>query len=108
MAMRLPKDVKMNVLLLEKSTKFASTVQSPVYLCNDIEESRLRRRVLKDFRKLGFEDPVSKKSRYLVCPQSSKCICGNECKPLGSSMERVLEMEKRLIKILEHHSVPAV
>ncbi len=91
-----------------KESKFASTVQSPVYLCNDIEESRLRRRVLKDFRKLGFEDPVSKKSRYLVCPQSSKCICGNECKPLGSSMERVLEMEKRLIKILEHHSVPAV
>ena len=91
-----------------KEYKFASTVKSPIYLCNDIEESRLRRRVLKDFRKLGFEDPVSKKSKYLVCPQSSKCICGNECKPLGSSMERVLEMEKRLIKILEHHSVPAV
>ena len=94
--------------LARKEYKFASTVKSPIYLCNDIEESRLRRRVLKDFRKLGFKSPVSEKSRYLVCPQSSKCICGNECKPLGSSRERVLEMEKRLNKIIEHHLVPIV
>ena len=55
--------------MARKHYKFASTVKSPVYLCKDIDESRLRRRVLKDIRKLGFEDLVSEKSRYVVCPQ---------------------------------------
>ena len=81
--------------------KFASTVKSPVYLYNDIPESRLRRRVLKDLRKLGLEDLISEKSKYLVCPQYKECICGNECKDLNSSRERVVEMEKRLNKIVE-------
>ena len=81
--------------------RFASTVKSPVYLCNDIPESRLRRRVLKDLRKLGFEDLISEKSRYLVCPQYKKCICGNKCENLNNSRERVIEMEKRLNKIFE-------
>jgi tRNA U34 5-methylaminomethyl-2-thiouridine-forming methyltransferase MnmC len=81
--------------------KFASTVKSPVYLYNDISESRLRRRVLKDLRKLGLEDLISEKSKYLVCPQYKGCICGNECEDVNSSRERVVEMEKRLNKIVE-------
>lgn len=91
-------------LNVRKEYKFASTVQSPVYLCNDIHESRLRRRVLKDLRKLGFEDLISEKSKYLVCPQYKGCICGNGCENLDSSRERVIEMEKRLNRIIDHHS----
>jgi tRNA U34 5-methylaminomethyl-2-thiouridine-forming methyltransferase MnmC len=86
-----------------KENKFASTVKSPVYLCNDIKEGRLRRRVLKDLRRLGFEDLICEKSKFVVCPQYKKCICGNGCKPLDTSKERVLEMEKRLNKIIEQH-----
>jgi tRNA U34 5-methylaminomethyl-2-thiouridine-forming methyltransferase MnmC len=81
--------------------KFASTVKSPVYLCKDISESRLRRRVLKNLRKLGFEDLVSEKSRYVVCPQYNICICGEGCVKLDGSSERVIEMEKRLNKIVD-------
>ncbi len=83
-----------------KEYKFASTVKSPVYLCNDINEGRLRRRVLKDLRRFGLEDLICEKSKFLVCPQYKKCICGNGCKPLESSRERVIEMEKRLNKII--------
>ena len=39
-----------------KLYKLASTVKSPVYLFNDIEESRLRRRVIKDLKKFGIDD----------------------------------------------------
>ena len=84
--------------------KLASTVKSPVYLCNDIVESRLRRRVLKNLRKLGFEDLVSDKSRYVVCPQYKECICGEGCVTLDGSRERVIEMEKRLNKIVDDKS----
>jgi tRNA U34 5-methylaminomethyl-2-thiouridine-forming methyltransferase MnmC len=84
--------------------KLASTVKSPVYLCNDIIESRLRRRVLKNLRKLGFEDLVSDKSRYVVCPQYKECICGEGCVTLDGSRERVIEMEKRLNKIVDDKS----
>ena len=92
------KNERINV---RKEYKFASTVKSPVYLCNDINEGRLRRRVLKDLRRFGLEDLICEKSKFLVCPQYNKCICGNRCKPLESSRERVIEMEKRLNKIIE-------
>ena len=85
-----------------KEYKLASTVKSPVYLFNDIDEGRLRRRVLKDLKKLGIEDLVSEKSKFIVCPQYRECICGNECEPIDNSSKRVIEMEKRLNIIIEN------
>ena len=82
--------------------KLASTVKSPVYLFNDINEGRLRRRVPKDLKKYGIEDFISKKSRYIVCPQYRECICGNGCEYIDNSSERVIEMEKRLNIIIEN------
>ena len=81
--------------------KLASTVKSPVYLCNDIDESRLRRRVLKNLESLDLKYLVSEKSRYVVCPQYDECICGEGCETLDGSRERVIEMEKRLNKIVD-------
>lgn len=81
--------------------KFASTVESPMYLCEDLPEGRLKRRVLKDIRRLGFDDLDTSSSRYLLCPQYSDCICGNGCKSFENSRDRVLEMEKRLNEILD-------
>lgn len=83
--------------------KFASTVKSPVYLFNDLEEGRLKRRVLKDIKKFGIHDLNSEKSKFIVCPQYEQCICGNGCKYIDNSSERVIEMEKRLNKIIENH-----
>ncbi len=95
--------------IARKDYKFASTVKSPIYLCNDIKiEDRLMRRVLKDIRRLGFEDLESEKSKYIVCPQYRECICGSKCEPLENSSERVIEMEKRLNKIMEHGIYPRV
>ncbi|WP_223792492.1 MnmC family methyltransferase [Methanobacterium spitsbergense] len=93
--------------IARKDYKFASTVKSPIYLCNDIKiEDRLMRRVLKDIRRLGFEDLESEKSKYIVCPQYRECICGSKCEPLENSSERVIEMEKRLNKIMEYGNIP--
>ncbi len=85
-----------------KEYKLASTVKSPVYLFNDIKEGRLRRRVLKDFKKFGIEDLVSEKSKFIVCPQYKECICGNGCEYIDNSSERVIEMEKRLDIIIKN------
>ncbi len=85
-----------------KEYKLASTVKSPVYLFNDIKEGRLRRRVLKDFKKFGIEDLISEKSKFIVCPQYKECICGNGCEYIDNSSERVIEMEKRLDIIIKN------
>jgi tRNA U34 5-methylaminomethyl-2-thiouridine-forming methyltransferase MnmC len=85
-----------------KGYKFASTVKSPIYLCKDIEAGRLRRRVAKNLKKLGFEDLVCEKAKYVVCPQFKECICGSACETLESSSARVIEMEKRLNEIINH------
>jgi tRNA U34 5-methylaminomethyl-2-thiouridine-forming methyltransferase MnmC len=85
-----------------KEYKLASTVKSPVYLYNDIDEGRLRRRVLKDLKKLGIEDLDSEKSKFIVCPQYRDCICGNECESIDNSSKRIIEMEKRLNMIIKN------
>lgn len=76
--------------------KFASTVRAPVYLCRDLEDSRLKRRVLKNLHYMGFEGLNSSKSRFIVCPQFDRCICGRNCRTFDNSRDRILEMSKRL------------
>ncbi len=82
--------------------KFASTVKSPIYLCNDAADGRLKRRVLKDIGRLGFEELTSEKTKYLVCPQYTECICGRGCEYLKFSNERIIEMEKRLDELVKN------
>jgi tRNA U34 5-methylaminomethyl-2-thiouridine-forming methyltransferase MnmC len=55
--------------------KMASTVKTPVYLCRDIPDYKLKRRVLKHLRNIGIIDLDSPESCYLVCPQHKECIC---------------------------------
>jgi hypothetical protein len=80
--------------------KFPSTVKTPLYLNEELPEGRLKRRVLNNLKKMGFDDLKSAKSLYLVCPQYSDCICGNNCKNYNSSRERINEMSKRLKMLL--------
>lgn len=84
-----------------KTSKFGSTVESPLYLCKELPEGRLKRRVLKDIKRLGIDDLNAQSARYLVCPQFTECICGNGCRKMASSRDRVNEMEKRLNNIIE-------
>lgn len=88
-------------LEVRKTSKFGSTVNSPFYLCKDLPEGRLKRRVLKDIKRLGINDLNAALARYLVCPQYTGCICGNGCSNYHTSKDRVLEMEKRLNNIID-------
>ena len=76
--------------------KMASTVKTPVYLASDLEDIKIKRRVLKHLEKFNINDLNSLKARYLVCPQFSNCICCCGQEGLSTSRERIKEMEKRL------------
>lgn len=76
--------------------KFASTVKTPLYILNEPEDHRLKRRVLRNLQSMGFEDFNLDKSRFIVCPQFNDCICSRGCKIFKNSKERIEEMENRL------------
>lgn len=76
--------------------KFPSTVKTPIYLNRELPEGRLKRRVLNNLKKMGFSDLKSSKSKYVVCPQYSDCICRMDCENYTNSTERINEMKKRL------------
>ena len=76
--------------------KMASTVKTPVYLASDLEDKKIKRRVLKHLENFNINDLNSLKARYLVCPQFSNCICCCGQEGNSSSRERIIEMEKRL------------
>ena len=81
--------------------KFASTVKTPIYLFKDIEEERLKRRVLKNINALGIDNLKSKKARFIICPQFEECICECGSQKLDNSRDRITEMMKRLSKITQ-------
>ena len=81
------------------SYKMASTVKTPTYLCRDIDDDKLKRRVLKHLRNIGIEDLDSPESCYLVCPQHKKCICHCEQGKFPTSSARIREMARRLKNI---------
>lgn len=80
--------------------KFSSTVKTPIYLNEKLEEGRLKRRVLNNLKKLGFTDLKSPEARYVVCPQYKECICGGGCGNFNNSRERIYEMSHRLRSIV--------
>jgi len=79
--------------------KMASTVKTPVYLCRDIEDYKLKRRVLKHLRNIGIKDLDSPESCYLVCPQHKECICHCKQGKIPTSSARIREMAWRLKNI---------
>jgi len=77
-------------------TKMASTVKTPIYLASDVGDARQKRRVLKHLERFGIADLNSLKSRFLVCPQFSYCICNCGLEKPSTSRARIKDMEKRL------------
>jgi tRNA U34 5-methylaminomethyl-2-thiouridine-forming methyltransferase MnmC len=88
-------------MTLRDHYKMASTVKTPVYLARDLDDMKIKRRVLKHLEKFNINDLNSLKSRYLVCPQFSNCICCCGKEGLSTSRERIKEMEKRLKIVAE-------
>lgn len=89
-------------MLSRGRTKFSSTVKTPIYLNKELPESRLRRRVLKNLKKMGFNDLKSPEVRYVVCPQYEECVCHGNCSYLDNSRERIYEMNHRLRLIVKN------
>ncbi|AEG18300.1 MnmC family methyltransferase [Methanobacterium paludis] len=90
--------------IVRGSSKFASSVKTPLYLgrnMEDIDDPRLKRRVLKNVKKLGFEELNCEKLKYIICPQFDSCICGSNCQKIANSRDRVKEMVKRLSELVE-------
>lgn len=81
--------------------KLASTVKTPIYLFKEIEEERLKRRVLKNINALEIDHLKSKKARFIICPQFEECICECGSQKLDNSRDRITEMMKRLSKITQ-------
>jgi len=85
--------------------KFASTVKTPIYLGKDVNDTRLKRRLLRNINALGFTDLKSKEVKYIICPQFDECICGCKASKLDSSSSRINEMIKRLTNVMEENKV---
>jgi len=83
------------------NNRIASTVKSPIYLNKDIEDPRLKKRVLNNLRFTGIADSKSFEARFIVCPQYEECICKCGTCKLNDSKSRINEMKKRLSAIIE-------
>ncbi|NYB52445.1 MAG: hypothetical protein HVN35_07810 [Methanobacteriaceae archaeon] len=81
--------------------KMASTVKTPIYLAQSLEEERTKRRVLNHLADLNISDINSQKAKFLVCPQFSSCICNCKQGRSKGSSARVKEMERRLKLIIK-------
>jgi tRNA U34 5-methylaminomethyl-2-thiouridine-forming methyltransferase MnmC len=82
--------------------RFASTVKTPLYLYKNVEDSRLKIRVIKNINLLLIDNLIYDKSAYVVCPQFEECICSCRTGKIDSSSGRINEMIKRLsILIIE-------
>ncbi|WP_414468842.1 tRNA (5-methylaminomethyl-2-thiouridine)(34)-methyltransferase MnmD [Methanobacterium sp. ACI-7] len=81
--------------------KLASTVKTPLFLFSELEDSRLKRRVLRNLNKLGIDNLKSKEAAFITCPQFEECICDCGIGRLNNSKDRINEMEKRLEIIIK-------
>jgi tRNA U34 5-methylaminomethyl-2-thiouridine-forming methyltransferase MnmC len=81
--------------------KLPSTVKTPIYLNREIKNPKLKRRVLEHLEQLGIMGLNSYMSRYLVCPQFSKCICYCGQGKKRGSRARIKEMSKRMNEMVK-------
>jgi tRNA U34 5-methylaminomethyl-2-thiouridine-forming methyltransferase MnmC len=80
--------------------KLPSTLKTPLYLCKNVENTGIKRRILTHLKKLGIDDLRSKKSKFIICPQFEHCICGCGESKFRSSYYRIKEMERRLSLVI--------
>ncbi|MDI3484604.1 MAG: hypothetical protein PWQ74_1191 [Methanobacteriaceae archaeon] len=81
---------------VRNTRRLSSTVRTPLYLGKDLKGGKYDHRILKNLRKFGIKDGLSKEALYVICPQYSDCICGCGLSRLSSSRDRILEMRNRL------------
>jgi tRNA U34 5-methylaminomethyl-2-thiouridine-forming methyltransferase MnmC len=76
--------------------KISSAVKTPIFLGKNIEDEKLKRRVLKNLNQLNISSPYSKKAIFIVSPQNSD----DPSKFIKNSTDRIKKMSKNLQEVI--------
>ncbi len=82
------------------TTRLASTVRTPVYLHQGVDDPKLKKRIERQLQKAGLPGLDSEEARHLVCPQYEECICHCGQGMYPGSRGRIVEMQRRLVELL--------
>ncbi|MFQ6050620.1 MAG: MnmC family methyltransferase [Candidatus Hydrothermarchaeota archaeon] len=80
---------------LRNNILFPSSKNTPFYL---LYEDKIPSKVLKTLNNFGLK-PNDSNAKYLICPVKKECICGRCDVRLKNSVERILEMRKRILSL---------
>lgn len=80
--------------------KLSSAVKTPIYLGKNINMDKVGRRVIRNINQLNIPNTISDEAYFLICPQSKECICNCKSFRFNNSTERIIEMKKRLSKLV--------
>lgn len=80
--------------------RLSSAVKTPIYLGKTINMDRLGRRVLRNINQLNIPNTNSDEAYFIICPQMEYCVCGCNCDNFNNSTERIIEMQKRLSRLI--------
>lgn len=89
---------------VRNSSRFASTVRTPLYLNETVEDPKLERRINRQIQKMGLDHWKSPWARYLICPQYTDCICHCGGGGYPGSRQRIKEMQRRLALLLNQQT----
>lgn len=83
--------------LARHNIKISSAVQTPIFFGEEIDDPKLKRRILRNFNKVNIPELKCKESYYIIEPQENHHkIPDNDF----NSCNRIIEMNKRLLEII--------
>lgn len=83
--------------LARHNSKLSSAVRSPIFFGEDVEDSKLKRRILRNFNKINISDLKSKEAYYIIESQENHYKNpDNEF----NSRNRIIEMNKKLLNVI--------
>jgi len=84
--------------LARHNTKISSAVKTPIFLGDEMDDEKLKRRVERNLLKMNIPSTTSPEAFYIVEVEDSYTEKQDE---KNNSTNRILEMKKRLKKIKE-------
>jgi hypothetical protein len=78
------------------STKISSAVKTPIFLGQEMDDEKLKRRVERNLAKMNIPSTTSAEAHYIVEPENDYSQKQDE---KNNSTKRILEMKKRLKKV---------
>ena len=78
------------------TTKISSAVKTPIFLGEEMDDEKLKRRVERNLAKMNIPSTTSPEARYIVEVEKNYSEKQDD---VNNSTERILEMKKRLKKV---------